>query len=297
MLRTIGLAAAFCLLCRSGQAQSTTRPNYFDRARIRHENSKVIIVANDSLPLFQALYALRLEYGWRVNWESAPAYSRFDLVDDTDPKWRATHPGQKGVTRPSGGLFTASVPEPLDPSDPSAEQNFLAALIQQYDATRNPGRYALQATDPEGILTFVGEQVRDESGGLREMTPLLDTPLEIPKARRNVDETIETLLSALESTTGERIIFASASTSAFRMTQATVGGEKRPARQLLLQSLASMGQPVEYDLFFNPDAPVYILNVSPVLREEDDGVGGRKLVPIGPASTGLTPTDSLWKKP
>lgn len=63
-------------------------------------------------------------------------------------------------------------------------------------------------------------------------------------------------------------------------TQATIGGERVPARELLRQALAATKRPVQYDLFFNPDVPVYILNLSPAMREEDDGCGGRRLAPV-----------------
>src|SRR5580658_5161155 len=72
------------------------RAQYLDHARIQHSNSWATVVANDSIPLFQAIYAVRLEYGWQINWESAPSYSHFDLVDVTDSEWRAAHPYEKG---------------------------------------------------------------------------------------------------------------------------------------------------------------------------------------------------------
>lgn len=60
-----------------------------DRALVKHGGSEVTVVANDPIPLHQAISDLCLEYGWQVNWESAPGYSHFDVVDDTDAKWRA----------------------------------------------------------------------------------------------------------------------------------------------------------------------------------------------------------------
>jgi hypothetical protein len=80
----------------SGVAAAQSMPKFLDHALVKHNNSEVTIVANDALPLLQAISELRLEYGWRINWESAPGYSHFDLVDDTDPKWRASHPVEKG---------------------------------------------------------------------------------------------------------------------------------------------------------------------------------------------------------
>ncbi|HUC29959.1 MAG TPA: hypothetical protein VMR80_10260 [Candidatus Acidoferrum sp.] len=279
MLKRVLTVTGFAFLCVAISAQSTTRPKFLDRARIQRSGSGIMVTANDSIPLFQALYALRLEYGWQVDWESAPGYSHFDVVDDTDPKWRAAHVGEKGVTRPAGGLFTATLPEASDPSDPTVEREVLSGLIGEYNATDNPGKYALRAAEPDGRFAVVGVQVRGESGELQFASPLLDTPVTLTKTRRNVYDTVESIFTALQSATGKRVIFAAASSSLFRMTETTTGGEKVAARELLTQALASTKQPIQYDLFFNPDVPVYILNVSPAMREEDDGKDGRKLIP------------------
>jgi hypothetical protein len=273
------MLTVLALLCELISAQSTTRPNFLDRARIQHGDSGVTITANDSIPLLQALYAVRLEYGWQINWEEAPCFSHFDLVDDTGPKWRAAHPDAKGVTRPAGGLFTATFPEPK-PSDPHAERLVLARLIEEYNATDNPGRYVLRV-DPDGQLTVVGTEVRDETGALQEISPLLDTPLTLAKAPRTIYDTIKSILGALQSATGRQVLFAASSSSLFMTTQATIGGERVPARELLKQALASTKRPIQYDLGFNPDVPVYMLSPSPAMREEDDGLGGRRLVPAG----------------
>jgi len=258
--------------------QSTMRPKYLDRALVQHNNSEITVIANDSLPLLQAIDALRLEYGWQINWESAPCSSRFDVVDDTDPKWRAAHPADKGVTRPAGGLFTATLPEPNN-YDQNSKHLVLSKLVEEYNATDNPGKYMLRA-DADGQFTVVGTRVRDETGKLRETSPLLDTPLTLAKGSRNAEDTINSILSALESVTGQKVILAELSHSLLLNTKVTMGGEKIPARELLKQAFASTKQPLQYDLGFNPDMPAYILSTSLAMREEDDGLGGKRLVPI-----------------
>jgi hypothetical protein len=59
-----------------------------------------------------------------------------------------------------------------------------------------------------------------------------------------------------------------------------MGGERIPARDLLKQAFASTKRSLQYDLCLNSDAPVYLLSVSLTMREESDGLGGRKLVPV-----------------
>ncbi|HEY6770658.1 MAG TPA: hypothetical protein VI386_38430 [Candidatus Sulfotelmatobacter sp.] len=276
MLKFAQHLAALCLLSGLISAQAAVRPRFFDRARIQHSDSGVTITAFESIPLLQAISAVRLEYGWQVNWEEAPCFSHFDLVDDTNSKWRAAHPDAKGVTRPAGGMFRATFPEPKQ-SDPSAKRAVLAKLIEEYNATDNPGKYALRI-DSDGQLTVVGTEVRDEIGTLQEIRPLLDTPLTLAKAPRTVYETVKSILGALQSATGQEVLFAAASSSLFRTTQAMIGGERVPARELLKQAFAVTNRPIQYDLGFNPDVPVYILSPSPATKEEDDG-SGRQIAP------------------
>jgi hypothetical protein len=278
IVRTISLLAL--LAAGAASAQSTRPAGFLDRAIIKHGGTDVTVLADDSTPLLQAIAALRLEYGWQINSEGAPGYSRFDVVDDTAPKWRAAHPSEKGVTRPAGGLFTASFPEP---SGAVGERDALARLIDAYNATGNPGKYVLRVGS-DGQMDVIGTQVRDETGALQEISPLLDTPITLAKKSRNVYDTIESILEALHSATGKKVLFAVMSGSLFINTQVTMGGEsRRPARELLKQALAATQQPLQYDLGLNPDVPVYILSVSPVLKEEDDRLGGRTLVPAGPS--------------
>jgi len=54
--------------------------------------------------------AVSEEYGWLIDFEDLPYYSSYDLVDDTDPAWRAAHPGAKGSTAQQGAAFQLSSP-------------------------------------------------------------------------------------------------------------------------------------------------------------------------------------------
>src|ERR1700691_2484964 len=132
---------AFVLLVGRASPQSTMRPKYMDHAVIQHNGSSSKVIANDPIPLHQVLTAIREEYGWRINWEAAPCYSRFEVVDDTAPSWRIDHPNERGVTRPAGALFTATFTEPPEPSA-SSEAVVLTKIVEDYNASENPGKYA-----------------------------------------------------------------------------------------------------------------------------------------------------------
>ncbi len=256
--------------------QSTARPRYMDRAIVFHKGFTATVMANAPIPLHQAISAIREEYGWRVNWEQAPCNSHFDLADDTAPDWRDAHPGQKGVTRPAGTSFTSSFPEVRRASED--EENTLTKIIEDYNATENPGKYILRR-EAQAPFTIVGTRVRDEDGTLREVSPLLDTRINLSRQTRTASDTVEQILLALSSATGKKIIIMSLPENILRSTEVTMGSDDAaPARQLLQQALDSTRRLIEYDLGYDPDGPVYILNVYLAGRAEDDGHGGTKIV-------------------
>jgi|HubBroStandDraft_4_1064222.scaffolds.fasta_scaffold131677_2 hypothetical protein len=280
MLRKIVADAVLLSTAVLLSAQSTTRPEYMERAVIRQDGSRVTVIANDPVPLFQAVVAIRQEYGLRVNWEAAPGYSHFDVVDDTGPKWRAAHPEARGVTRPAGGLFTSTFLQPNDPLAAGIRGDVLATVIRDYNATENPGKYALRA-GADGSFAVVGTKIRDEAGGWQEVRPIFDTPLTLEKQSRNLYEAVSSILAALSATSGKRVILMGMPNNLFRDAQVTVGGPNVTARDLLQQAFAGARRPLEYDLGFDPDfSPVYVLNVSIATRTEVDSTGKRRLVPI-----------------
>jgi hypothetical protein len=89
-------------------AQAPTKPSFMKAGMIQHQGTAGTLTANDPRPLMRAIATISQEYGWTVDFEDPPYRSHFDLVDDTDPVWRAIHPNAKGVTRVSGGVFQSN---------------------------------------------------------------------------------------------------------------------------------------------------------------------------------------------
>lgn len=273
-----GLAVLF-LLAVLASAQSTTRPKYLDRAMIQHADSTATVTANYPTPLFQAVDGIRQEYGWQVNWEEAPCYSHFDVVDDTSPRWRAAHPDAQGVTRKAGGFFVSTFPEPKTEEGGTKEVT-LRKVVEDYNATGNPGKYDLRA-GPGEQFTVVGAEIRDDSGRLQKVTPVLDTPISVNAQKRSATDTLEAILQALSSASGKRVILMSLPNNLFRDTQVIVGGHDVTARELLHALFHDMPRSLQYDLGFDPDhSSVYILNISVTAKAELDRDGGRLLVPV-----------------
>jgi hypothetical protein len=279
MQRNSPYIAGMLLVAALAAAQSTTRPKYMEHADIQHSGLVATVTADYPTPLFQALEGIRQEYGWIVNWEEAPCYSSFDVVDDTSPRWRASHPDDKGVTRKAGGIFLASFSEPKA-GELSAEEETLRKVIADYNATANPGRYRL-LSGPEEQFTVVGSAVRDEAGTFQQVAPILDTLISVSVQRRTAADALDIILEALSSAAGKRVILMSLPNNVFRNTQVSLQAHAVPARQALQQLFHEIRRPLEYDLGFDPDhSSVYILNLSVATRVQPDDSGTRLPVPI-----------------
>jgi len=278
MSKIVVFAGMAILSTLSASPQSTTRPTYMERAAVEHKGPTVEITSNDANPLAQAIQGLREEYGWRVNYEGAPLYSQFDVVDDTDPKSREAHPGERGVTRPVGGKFTTTLTEITDPTRTEGVEAALTKLVEDYNRSPNPGRYVLRR-DTDGQLTIIGIRVRDDSGGYQTIVPVLDTPIIVSKQRRTVYEAVHAITDALSRKVGTQVILMSFPNNEFDK-EVTLGGEETPARDLLKQAFSATNRPTLYDLGYDADVPVYGLNVSVAMKAHNDGAGHRKLVAI-----------------
>ena len=257
-------------------AQDQTKAVFQSQTVLEETGADITLRVNDPNPLFQAIVRLRQEYGWVVNYEEAPLYSNYDLVDDTSPVWRTKHPGARGVTRTAGGTFVAHYKKPEDSTVASAT---LSTVLNDYNATNNPGRYILKHV-PSGAIVVVGNRVKNENGQEIEVSPLLDTPITIPKEQRSVYGTVRAILNALKEKSGQKIIIMSVPNNDFLQKNAIVGGSEIPARELLLQALYSTGRPMQYDFGFDSDVPTYILNVSVASKLKLNEKGKKLPIPI-----------------
>jgi hypothetical protein len=160
-------------------AQAPTKPSFMNAANVQHNGTVTTVTANDPRPLMQAVEAVSQEYGWLVDYEDPPYVSHFDLVDDTDPKWRESHPNGKSVTRVSGGLFEVSLPEPSSIATGDAAEQVLRALVTGYNSSGNPGKFVVRK-EAGGRYTVIGVSRRDETKRDEPVKPLLDTLITVP---------------------------------------------------------------------------------------------------------------------
>lgn len=218
-------------------AQAPAKPS-FSAAVVQRNGTAGTLTANDPRPLSQAVEAISQEYGWTVDFEDPHYVSHFDLVDSTDPTWRASHPNEKGATRVSGGLFQSSFPEPSSISSGDAEQQVLQKLVADYNASGNPGKFVVRK-EAGGRYAVVGISRKDEAGQDETVNALLDTAISIPVQRRDARATLQLIVDTLTANSGVKVHLGTIGLSSDPSQDAelTIGGSNVPARTLLLQAL------------------------------------------------------------
>jgi hypothetical protein len=251
-----------------------------DRGVITYTGNAATVRANNARPLEQAIEAVREQYGWTVDFEDPPYESAYDLVDSTDPQWRKEHPTAKGVRRIAGGLFTSTffVGKGGIPSSDS-EQQVLEHLVNDYNESGNPGRFAVRSEGPRRYAV-VGAGIKDSYGNEKKVAPVLDDLITLPKEKRTLGATIQTILRMLSEKSGFHLAVGVAPLNLLFNTEVEVGGDDIPARDLLIQVLAASKRPLIWRMFYDADMRIYFVNIEFASQIEEDSAGRSILKPI-----------------
>jgi hypothetical protein len=261
--------AVACIATATGlYAQGTEPRKYMEHGIIQHDDKYVTLIASNPRPLLQAMAAVSEEYGWVVNYEDAPYESSKDLIEMVAPYWRSTHPNGPPSTIPAGGFFKSTFPQGPDPfaSSDQEEHEILDKIVSDYNDSRNPGNFAVRK-QADGSYAIVGIAIRDDEGKPRPIRPILDTPISIPNDTRGVFATINIIAQTLSAKTGFKVIvnapvFGGAGRN-LDGPDASSGGDSKPARDILSETLKGMGTRYIWEMQFDPPNKTYVLNLVP----------------------------------
>lgn len=279
------VALWFLLGVPSALLAQAVKPYFMGAGVIEHHGTTGTLTANDPRPLRQAIEAISQEYGWTVDFEDPPYRSHFDLVDNTDPTWRANHPNGKGATRVSGGLFQSNFPEPSTISSNNAEEQVLQKLVSDYNASGNPGKFVVRK-EAEGRYAVVGVSRRDDAGRDEEVDVLLDTAITIPVQERDAKATLRLMVDTLSATSGVKVYLGTIGLSSDPLQEAnlTIGGTNVPVRTLLLQALDDVSSTSPHfrgifvwNLLFDADRNDYRLGLESATKTDRDA-SGRQII-------------------
>jgi hypothetical protein len=285
-MRTIGCLWLVLLIPWNTYAQQPQlRPQFMRAGIVEHHGSNATVRANDPRPLLQAIKAIREEYGWIIDYEDPPFFSAHDLSDDTDPRWKAAHPGSDPVWRIAGSAFQSDYPEIATavPSSPRIA-DILQKVVSDYNSSGNPGKFSVRK-ESSSRYSILGTFRKDRDGRDQAVRSILDTAISMPPEPRTPVETLYTILSILSSATGTRVLPLMVPTNTLQGPLLTIGGTGVTARTLLLQTLgqANPRRTLMWDLLFDPDpnTNAYLMNIEVVTKTTQDGSGHVVLRPLG----------------
>jgi len=247
------------------QQREERHKGYFENGLIRHLSNSAAVTANDPRPLAQALRALSDEYGWAIDFEDPPYYSKSDLVDDTAPEWRATHQNEKGVTVISGRAFQSQFPENPAGLSLAEEEHVLDTVVSDYNKSGNPGRFSV-VNEGDGRFAVVGTHVNDDNGLERAVSSILDTSVSVPTETRIASKMVSAVLNELSAKTQRKIVQGTMPLNVMLQSKVTVGGQNIPARALLAQTLSALEVKLYWHLYYDADTKLYVLNLLPVRK-------------------------------
>jgi hypothetical protein len=267
------------LLC-AEPSSAQQRRDFLRRAEVQRVGGMLTCVANYPRPLEQVLDAVSEEYGWSIDYEDPPYQSSFELIDDTDPQWRAANPTAAGVRRVRGGSFRATYAESAVTATSAKEKAIvIGKVVADYNASGNPGQFAIREP-ANGHLEIVGTSVKDEGGAQLRITPILDTPVTVQSASMNAEEAVAAILSALSIRTGTKVVPATQPTNLMMQTTVKVSGTEMSARDALHEVLSQAKIRLYWRLLYDADSQTYYFNVEMAKRVQYDTFGKRQLVLI-----------------
>ena len=249
---TIFAAVTFmCFLPAKFFAQQISQRQYMNTVIEHKKSGLAIIKVNDPRPLYQAISALNDEYGWIVDYEDPPYLTESELVDGTDPKWRANHPEASGLKLPAGGAFQFEYEEGAALTTLAGEEALLQKIVSEYNQSINPGTFVVR-TEANNRFSVVGIIGGKQAAQNPNFVPILDTLISVPAAQRSADETIELILKKLSvKSNGTELAQFGLASNLLIQSKIFVGGEDIPARTLLLQTLNATNRTMIWYLLYD----------------------------------------------
>jgi hypothetical protein len=244
----VSCLGAICMF--QAHAQTAEKPAPYLRQAVVAQNADAVhVAANSPRPLLQTLDALQQKFGWVVNYEDPRYLSPMDYVDVTGDETRPQVP--------AGGSFT------VDVSAKAAEADTLRLVVDSYNQSKNPGRFEVRAGE-QNRFYVVGTGAHDGKGSISAQQALLDISVTIPTRQRTIAETINLVCGAAAKRAHTTVTLGVSPRNFLEHTPAKIGGNKVPARDLLLQCLAATHRNLYWRLLFDPSSKGYFLNIHAV---------------------------------
>lgn len=258
------ILALLMAICQLAMAQETSVDrSYMQHATIAYEGSgRILVTANSPRPLLQALTALNREYGWVVDYEAGPYNSR-QMVRYSGNHYRLI-----------GGSFKAELPEPRTGTE-AEETSILQQFVDQYD--NSTGRIVGSKARLVHSSLSARYNVISQSGG----TPILDTPIRLPKAERSIESVVHEICTLVGRARGITFVQGGLADSSLAMTRVTLGGpQPLPARRYLVEALDQTSYEKTYVVDYSPSMNEFVIGIQTAVRVVKSVTGVTSFIPI-----------------
>jgi hypothetical protein len=224
----------------AGQCRAATAPG---------DAREATIVMEADNPLYSFVRQFRERHGISVTYEEP-----------------AVAPGVGGRAAAASGGGTGEAGAALSVryqvSTASGKPEDPAGAIREALATHQAagGAVRFEVVEDGTAYHVIPVEMRAAGGRWVKVAPLLDTPLELARESRFVDNTVLEILAKLERATGQKVVWGYAPTNWVARTSVELGGDRpETARQLLAGALA--GGRWTWELLYDQRLKVYSLGV------------------------------------
>jgi hypothetical protein len=220
------------------------------------------ITVSDPRPIAAALEALERRYGLAITYED-PEYVYSSDLKDVTALVRKDGRSFPRVIVPKGGPFQFQYL--VKDGKPLEETTILIRRLLTECATLGGPVFDVQqrATTRGTEWHVIPVEVRDNQGRFVAKPALLDTPIFIPLEKRSALHVLSLICDELSRISAHRVGLGLVPMNPLHAYQVEMGAANQPARDVLANLL---GQPMAWQLFYDPGLGWYALNIHLVSR-------------------------------
>jgi len=226
-----------------------------------HGQTKSMIVEDEPRSVAKALEYLEVLYGWPMTYEDAPYVHESDLVDITAQVSRAKVDDKILGIRRVNISFVYDGPSTYVPSKDDLPKALRAIreVLHSYNTSYGAEVFTLMQSDT--TFHVVPIQLKNASGQIAKITPLLDTTISIlPKHRTGLD-LLREICRSLSLAPDYHVIVGIIPLKLFIDHTTTINASNETARSVIDRLFEEMNVPLSWQLFYDPGPHWYALNI------------------------------------
>jgi len=202
------------------------------------QTKELVITVNDPRPLAAAALQIEQLSHVPINYEDPILQYSADLEDVTDKVISANEKVKVGpnfhIVGARGGELTQTVLVDENMSQPiETAVNALNGFVAAEQSSLSQ-RFVLERGN--GVIYVEPSGIRDQSGTLRDVVPVLAARISFPYLSRNAFQTLQLILKLTSEASGFKIAPGTMPIRPFAASDVTMGAQDEPARSIIVHS-------------------------------------------------------------